>query len=159
MENAVSRYPTTNGNGRWAHISGMQVTFDPARPAFAVTTNPTTNVSTITNFGQRVRSIVLNDGRVLVADGQVVPGAPSVNVATIDFLVQTANSDPITNPDGLGGDQYPWGRGTTFIRLGVSYQRALSNYLRQWLGGVLSPANYPATGERRVINLGTASGR
>lgn len=159
MENAVSRYPTTNGNGRWAHIAGMQVTFDPALPAFAVTTNSSTNVSTITNFGQRVRSIVLNDGRVLVANGQVVPGAPSVNVATIDFLVQTANSDAITNPDGLGGDQYPWGRGTTFIRLGVGYQRALSNYLRQWLGGNLSPDNYPAFGERRMINLGTPTGR
>ncbi len=153
LENAVSRYGTTNGNGRFAHISGFQFSFDRSFPAFTATTNLTTNVTTITNFGSRVRDVVLNDGRVLVANGVVVPNAPSVNIATIDFLVQSADSSATLNPDGLGGDQYPWGRGTAYTRLGVNYQRALSNYIRQWLGGNINPNNYPATGENRIINL------
>jgi 5'-nucleotidase/UDP-sugar diphosphatase len=150
MENAVSRYPgfagqTTGGNGRWAHIAGMQVVFDPTRQPMTVNTGGTA----IINPGDRVRSIVLADGRVIVANGMLVPGAPSVNVATIDFLVSTA----ATNPGGLGGDNYPWGTSATFIRLGVTYQRAFSNYIRQWLGGNINAANYPLAGERRLINL------
>jgi 5'-nucleotidase len=149
MENAVSRYPgftgqTTGGNGRWAHIAGMVVVFDPTRQPMTINAGGTA----IINQGDRVRSIVLSDGRVVVANGMVVPGAPSVNVATIDFLVQSAAA----NPGGLGGDNYPWGTGVTYTRLGVTYQRALSNYIRQWLGGNINAFNYPLAGERRLIN-------
>lgn len=123
----------------------MVVVFDPTRQPMTVNTGGTAIILP----GDRVRSIVLNDGRVVVANGMVVPGAPSVNVATIDFLVTTA----ITNPGGLGSDNYPWGTDATFVRLGVTYQRALSNYIRQWLGGNINAFNYPLAGERRLINL------
>ncbi|MCU0688863.1 MAG: 5'-nucleotidase C-terminal domain-containing protein [Phycisphaerales bacterium] len=150
MENAVSRLPgfpnqSTAGNGRWAHIAGMQVTFDTTRQPMTV--NQAGNAIILP--GDRVRSIVLSDGRVIVANGMVVPGAPSVNVATIDFLVSSAPA----NAGGLGGDNYPWGTTATFTRLGVTYQRALSNYIRQWLGGVITQDNYPLAGERRLINI------
>ncbi|MCE2654534.1 MAG: bifunctional metallophosphatase/5'-nucleotidase [Planctomycetaceae bacterium] len=149
LENAVSRYPgggaSTAGNGRWAQIAGMQVVFDPRNTSIAF--DQTTGA--VTRAGNRIRQIILNDGRVIVDNGVVVPGAPSVNIATIDFLVASA----IAPGNGLGGDQYPFGTDATFLRLGVTYQRALSNYLRTWLGGSITPANYPAGGERRIINL------
>jgi len=88
--------------------------------------------------GSRVRDVVLDDGRVLVANGLVLPGAPSVNVATIDFLAVG------------GGDQYPFNN-VPFVRLGVTYQRAFFNYIREYLGGVIRGQDYPNVINNRVI--------
>jgi 5'-nucleotidase len=143
LENAVSRVPTTSSNGRFAQISGFRFSYDSTRPAIAF--GPT---GLVTTPGQRVREVVLNDGRVLVANGVVVPGAPSVNLATIDFLVIATNA---ATPS-LAGDQYPIG-GLPFIRMGATYRQSLSNYMRLWLGGVINSANYPAGGEGRITRL------
>lgn len=89
--------------------------------------------------GSRVLSITLDDGTVLVANGQVVAGARTVSLATIDF---TAN----------GGDGYP------FAALGVqfdnavntiTYQEALADYIETseaqgGLGGVIRASRYGA---------------
>jgi len=83
---------------------------------------------------------VLNDGRVLVRNGVVVPGAPSVNVATIDFLAVQ------------GGDGYPFNN-APFIRLGVTYQRAFFNYIVDFLGGQISGTEYPSVINDRIIRL------
>jgi 5'-nucleotidase len=85
-----------------------------------------------------VRDVILNDGRVLVANGQVVPGAPNVDIATIDFLAVQ------------GGDQYPFNN-APFIRLGVTYQRAFFNYLTQGLGGSILGRDYPNIFNNRII--------
>ena len=62
-------------------------------------------------------------------------------MATVDFLAR-------------GGDEYPY-RGARFTALGVTYQQALSNYIRfpDGLDGVVTPADYPEGGEGRITRL------
>jgi hypothetical protein len=77
---------------------------------------------------------VLDDGTVLIKDGEIVPGKPTVDIATIDFLAR-------------GGDAYPF-RGAPFTTLGVTYQQTLENYLREI--GTVTAADYPEGGEGRI---------
>jgi hypothetical protein len=73
---------------------------------------------------------------VIVRNGVVVPGAPSVNVATVDFLAR-------------GGDQYPF-RGLPFTNLGLFQQQSLDAYITSPLGGVITAREYRAGGEGRI---------
>ena len=81
-------------------------------------------------------SATLDDGTPIIEDGEPVPGAPTVNLATIDFLAR-------------GGDFYPLGD-LPFTVLGTSYQQALRDYIEINLGGQISAADYPAGGEGRT---------
>lgn len=132
MENAVSQ--VEDAGGRFAQISGFKMVYD-----ISGTPQELDEAGNVVTPGTRVQQITLDDGTVIVQDGAVVDGAPSVNVATIDFLAQ-------------GGDQYPF-RGAPFTLLGVSYQQALSNYITEALGGVISAEQYPEGGEGRIIEL------
>ena len=131
MENAVSRVEFADG--RFAQIAGFTMVYDAAEQAQVLDGD-----GNVTTPGSRVRSIILDDGTVIVADGAVVDG-PALNVATIDFLAN-------------GGDQYPF-RGAPFVRLGVTYQQALANYLEVGLNGLISAADYPEGGEGRIVRL------
>ena len=82
--------------------------------------------------------MVLDDGTVIVRDGEVVPGDPVV-LTTIDFLVG-------------GGDCYPL-TDIAFTKLGVSYQQALANYISMDLGGRITAEAYPVSGGGRIIAL------
>lgn len=86
--------------------------------------------------GSRVISAVLADGTVIAEDGVVVSG-DAVPVVTVNFLAG-------------GGDEYPFD-GLPFQILGVSYQKALENYLVEGLGGVVTAAEYPVGGEGRIV--------
>lgn len=137
LENAVSRVAQTDG--RFAQISGFRLVWDASRPALTYNAAGTT----IMTPGERVRDVVLDDGRVVVANGQVVPGAPSVNIATINFLFG-------------GGDQYPInfaGFSNTLITTGVSYQQALFNFIVGPLNGRVTGFDYPASGQGRITRL------
>ncbi|GDX97662.1 5'-nucleotidase [Phycisphaerae bacterium] len=139
LENSVSRIPAADG--RFLQIAGMRIRYETiGRTAQTVTQTSTTpagdRIFSITP-GTRIRDIVLNDGRVLVRNGAVVPGAPSVNMATIDFTAQ-------------GGDSFPF-NAIPYTRLGTTYQRAFFNYLTQALGGQVSSQDYPAAGQGRII--------
>jgi 5'-nucleotidase len=136
LENAVSR--VSAADGRFPHLSGARIVWDAtgvpqvltgAAPPYVVTTP-----------GTRVRDVILADGRVLIWNGMVLPGAPSVNIATIDFLAVQ------------GGDQYPFNN-LPFVRLGVTYQRAFFNYLVQGLGGQIRGQDYPRVINNRIIRL------
>jgi hypothetical protein len=84
--------------------------------------------------GTRVVEIALDDGTPIVAGGRVVPGAPAANIATIDFCARD-------------GDQYPF-RGAPFVIFaGVTYQQALSTFIQEDLGGVITAADYPESGK------------
>lgn len=127
LENAYSRIdvpgePNPGGTGRFAQISGMRVLY---------------NVDVLPTEG-RVRRVVLDDGTVIVADGQVVKGAPAVTLATVDFLAR-------------GGDEYPFGD-APFTIVGFSYQRALENFVSAdtGLGGFITAEDYPVGGEGRI---------
>jgi len=132
VENLVSRIPLADG--RFGQIAGFSFTYDATRTAQVVD-----NAGTVLTPGDRVRSLVLDDGTVTVQDGAVVAG-DAVAVATNDFSAR-------------GGDQYPF-RGLPFTTVGVVYQQALADYLVEDLAGLVSAADYPEGGEGRITRLG-----
>jgi 2',3'-cyclic-nucleotide 2'-phosphodiesterase (5'-nucleotidase family) len=131
IENLVSRIPLEDG--RFGHISGFRFTYDASLTAQVVD-----NDGNVLTPGNRVRSVVLDDGTVIVADG-VVQDGPPVAIATNDFSAR-------------GGDQYPF-RDLPFTTVGFTYQQALAAYLVDDLGGVVSVADYPEGGEGRIVRL------
>ncbi|MEM1056502.1 MAG: choice-of-anchor I family protein [Bacteroidota bacterium] len=133
LENAYSRLP--NQGGQFAQIAGFSVIIDPSEPAREVDED-----GNVTEEGSRVRSVVLDDATVLVEAGEVVEAAPSVALATIDFLAR-------------GGDRYPYD-GLAFTVLGETYQSALEDFLTTDLGGVVTAAAYPLGGEGRITIVG-----
>jgi 5'-nucleotidase len=132
VENMVSRIPLADG--RFGQVGGFSFTYDATRTAQVVN-----DAGTVLTPGDRVRSLVLDDGTVIVADGAVVAG-PGVAIATNDFSAR-------------GGDQYPF-RGLPFTTVGLSYQQALSDYIVEDLAGLVSAADYPEGGEGRIVRLG-----
>jgi len=143
MEHGVAFFTSeVTSNGRFPQISGFRMTVD--KSATAQTLDSSGNV---TRQGERIRSLELDDGTDVVADGAIAPGAPTVNVATTNF---TAG----------GGDGYPF-RGLTFVpaRQGdavVPYQQSLFQYLTDpstsvvaglaARGGSVTAASHPGTG-------------
>lgn len=121
--------------GRFAQVGGMRFTYDPSQTAQELAED-----GTVATPGQRVRELALDDGRVLVQNGQVVQGAPAVRVATIDFLAR-------------GGDGYPFGD-LEFSSLDVTYQQALRDYIADGLGGRVTAAQYPEGGTGRITAAG-----
>ena len=134
LEQAVDRIP--GAGGQFAQVSGFTLTYDPAAPAREIARDG--DCSLVGNPGERVREVVLDDGTVIVSDGQVVPGDPVV-LAIIDFLVG-------------GGDCYPL-TDISFTKLGVSYQQALANYISMDLGGAITAEDYPVGGGGRIVAL------
>ena len=125
LENAVSRVEFSDG--RFAQVAGFKFVYNPALPA-----------------GSRVVSATLSDGTAIIANGAVVEGAPSISIATIDFLAR-------------GGDEYPY-NGAAFTSLGITYQQALSNYIVSNLEGRITAAQYPEGGEGRITTVTNAAG-
>ncbi|HEU4542474.1 MAG TPA: 5'-nucleotidase C-terminal domain-containing protein [Jiangellaceae bacterium] len=131
VENLVSRAPLADG--RFGQVSGFRFTYNTTGTAQVVTDDGVVLVP-----GTRVQSIVLDDGTVIVENGNVVDG-PAIAVATNDFSAR-------------GGDQYPF-RGLPFTTVGVTYQQALLQYIVEDLGGLITAADYPEGGEGRIIAL------
>jgi 5'-nucleotidase len=139
LENAVSRAvtgDTPGGTGRFAQISGFSFVWDATGTAQVLDPDD----GSVTTPGTRVQEVVLDDATVIVTGGSVVVGA-DLTIVTIDFLAR-------------GGDQYPY-RGAPFTSVGVSYQRALRNYIQgaAGLNGVIGAADYPEGGEGRITRL------
>jgi 5'-nucleotidase len=132
LENAVSAVEFTSG--RFAQVAGFSFSWDPAG-----TPQELDGDGMVVVPGTRVQTITLDGGTPIVVDGAVVDDAPSVNIATIDFLAR-------------GGDQYPY-RGAPFTSVGVSYQQALSNYIADALAGTIAEVDYPEGGEGRITEL------
>jgi 5'-nucleotidase len=131
MENAVSRIPLADG--RFAQVAGFRFTYDATQPGQVVD-----DAGTVLTPGSRVRSVVLDDGTVIVQDGALVAG-PAIAVATNDFSAR-------------GGDQYPF-RGLPFTTVGVTYQQSLLEYLTDGLDGQVTAAEYPEGGEGRIVRI------
>ena len=129
LENAVSQIES--GSGRFAQIAGFRFKYDPHGTAQELDEN-----GEVITAGARIREVVLDDGRVIVRNGEVVANAPSVSIATIDFLAR-------------GGDQYPYGD-VEFVPLGVSYQQAVRDYVGEALGGEITEAAYPDGANARI---------
>ncbi len=131
LENAYSRIAAADG--RFAHVAGMRVVVDTSRQPMVIDLD-----GNIVTPGERVRSVILADGTVIIENGEIAPTARPVNIATIDFLAR-------------GGDQYPFPRPFTFIRLGATYQQALRNYIVNGLGGRITRSQYPEGGAGRIL--------
>ncbi len=131
LENGYAFAP--GANGRFTQVAGLTVTYSLSGTPIVIATD-----GTITTPGTRVRSVVLDDGTVIVQDGNVVAGPP-INVATIDFLAR-------------GGDQYPFGN-LPFGTVGATYQQGLFNYIVQGLSGQITAADYPEGGEGRIVQI------
>ncbi len=127
LENAYSRLDVpdgfpTDGSGRFAQVGGLKVQYN-------IDVNPGEG---------RVRRVMLNDGTEIIRNGRPVWNAPTVTLATVDFLAR-------------GGDEYPFGD-APFTIVGFTYQLSLANYISSPAGldGVISAADYPAGGEGRI---------
>lgn len=136
LEQALDRIP--DAGDHFPQISGFRVDYDPAAPAREIARDR--DCSLVGDPGARVREVVLSDGTIIVANGEVVPGAPVV-IATLDFLA-------------LGGECYPLA-GLPFTNLGVSYRQALAGYISEGLGGVITASDYPAGGGDRLVAVGS----
>ncbi len=139
LENGYSAVNNTiGGSGRFAQISGMRVKYDSRRTPRE--TNDLTLV--VEEEGDRVIEAVLADGRVMIANGQPVAGAPTIAVATGNFLAG-------------GGDEYlVFGDKPSFLT-GVAEQDALADYLSNDLGGVVTALQYPVGGQNRIVDIAT----
>lgn len=136
LENAVSQ--AEHGAGRFPQIAGFTMMWDPNGTAQVLDDD-----GRVVTPGTRIRSVRLADGTWLVRDGDVVVGAGSVHVATLDFLAR-------------GGDEYPF-RAASFVSIGVTYQQAIANYIARELGGVVTAERYPEGGEGRIVATGDSS--
>jgi 5'-nucleotidase len=116
------------GDGGFVHLAGATVVIDPSFPARVA--DQTTGEQLAP--GQRVRSLVLDDGTVVVADG--VTQDVTVDVAGLNFSLG-------------GGDAYP---AVPFTTVGATDQQALQGYIEGPLGGVVTEAQYPRGGEGRI---------
>ncbi|MCA9702210.1 MAG: 5'-nucleotidase C-terminal domain-containing protein, partial [Myxococcales bacterium] len=114
LENAYSRVEFVDG--RFAQIGGFSVVYDPNAQGLEFD-----DQGMVVTPGERIIAVTLDDDTKIIENGAPVNGAPSVNVATINFLAQ-------------GGDQYDFGD-SPFVSLGVTYQQALANYIAEGLGG------------------------
>lgn len=131
LENAVSRVEFTDG--RYAQVAGLEFTWDPAGISQIITNG------VITTPGTRIIEAKLANGAMIIENGMVLPDAPAINVATIDFLAK-------------GGDQYPYGE-LEFTTLGVTYQQALFNYISNARNALITAEDYPEGGNARILNL------
>ena len=134
LEQALGRLPSAGG--QFAQVSGFTLTYDPSAPAREIARDG--DCSLVGNPGGRVQEVVLDDGTVIVADGQVVPGDPVVLV-TIDFLAGGGDCYPLTDID--------------FTKLGETYQQALAIYISKDLGGKITAEDYPVGGGGRIVAL------
>jgi 5'-nucleotidase len=117
LENAVSN--VENVDGRFAQVAGFEFSYDPEAEA-----------------GSRVIDVTLDDGTILISNGNVQDPDATVSISTIDFLAR-------------GGDDYDFGT-EDFEVLGITYQQALESFLVDDLQGLISAEAYPEGGEGRI---------
>ena len=136
MENSVSALAggANDGSGRFAQVAGFTIHWDSLRPSLEYDLE-----GNVVTEGERIWSITLHDddSTQIVSEGNLVDGAPNINLAVVNF---TAG----------GGDQYPLAD-LNYTPVGVTYQRALYNYIVEELNGTISTAMYPEGGEGRIV--------
>jgi 5'-nucleotidase len=140
LENAVACTQSADfavnplcGSGRFAQVSGFSFEWTASGTGLILDGDGNVVVP-----GTRVLDVVLDDGTPIVVGGAVQAG-PDITIAISDFLAK-------------GGDQYPF-RGAPLTIIGVTYQQALSNFIVDGLGGLISAADYPEGGEGRITEL------
>ncbi|MCF8371541.1 MAG: choice-of-anchor I family protein [Bacteroidales bacterium] len=133
LENCVSaQFNGANiGNGRFAQVGGFKFEYDTAAQSLAYDLS-----GNLLQQGERIWKVTLDNGTPIVWEGQVVPGAPNLNIAIVNFSAK-------------GGDQYPLAN-NNMVTLGATYQQALFNYVVNGLNGLITAVDYPEGGEGRI---------
>lgn len=106
--------------GRFGQIAGFRMVYDAKAPA-----------------GQRILSLVLDDGREILRDGKVLPQAPTVTFATVDFLAR-------------GGDNYPFNPAHVTLTDTQQFD-ALRRFASEELQGRITATRYPEGGLGRIV--------
>ena len=144
LENAYSQLSTdVNGDilgedGRFAHISGGVVTYDLSGEPYTHDASGAT-----INPGSRIVSLVLDNGTVVVENGQSVDSV-TVDMASVDFSMN-------------GGDFYPFDQaGQPVLASDFLALDAFEEFLTVQLGGQVLAADYTEladldAGRQRVI--------
>nr|WP_246381844.1 5'-nucleotidase C-terminal domain-containing protein [Prauserella isguenensis] len=133
LERGVAAAP--DAAGAFMQVSGVKFTYDPSAKAQVVDENS----GEVVEPGERVQNVMLDDGTVVVENGEVVEGAP-ISVATNDFSAR-------------GGDGYPFGD-LDFTSVGATYQQAVEGYLIEGLDGSVTADQYPVGGNGRIATTG-----
>ncbi|MYI57019.1 MAG: hypothetical protein F4062_08370, partial [Acidimicrobiia bacterium] len=127
--------------GQYSQVAGMSLVIDVGMPAREID-RESDDCALVGHEGARVRSIVLDDGTVIVEDGEVVPGDPVV-MTTVSWFAG-------------GGDCFP-AADLPHTKLGINDQRTLADYLTDALGGVVTAEQYPVGGEGRVTIIDSSA--
>ncbi|MBA2558112.1 MAG: bifunctional metallophosphatase/5'-nucleotidase [Chloroflexi bacterium] len=135
LETSVS----VEGSGRFGQWAGVEFIYDVGNQPRMIDEDN----CAVSDAGSRIVSASVN-GIAIVSGGALVPGAPSIDLATNDFTFR-------------GGDCYDFGPGG-FTTLGVTYQQALANFLiaptsAGGPGGEITAEQYPEGGEGRITRL------
>ncbi len=124
FEVSGARYPATSG--AFLQVAGIAVVYDASRAA-----------------GGRVVSLTLAGGAPIVAEGEIVEGAPAVTVITSSFVAN-------------GGDGYEvLGANPDKLRILASYEQALREYLQDMGTVSADDPRYAPGGEGRSAFLET----
>ena len=113
---------TLGAAGQFLQAAGYSVRYDASRAV-----------------GDRVLTLTLDDGTVLVANGEPTNALETISVATNDFTLRN-------------GDGYDF-TGVDFTVLPLTYQQALLTYLTGELGGTVTADAYPVGGEGRIVEV------
>ncbi|MHA7836124.1 MAG: bifunctional metallophosphatase/5'-nucleotidase [bacterium] len=128
IEEGAIRLPAS-GDGGFVQVSaGTTLILDPSFPARVADQSTGVQLSP----GERVRTLVLADGTVVVEDG--VTRDVTVDVAALNFSLN-------------GGDAYP---AVPNVTVGVTDQQSLQGFIENELGGVVRAVDYPRGGEGRI---------
>jgi 5'-nucleotidase len=131
LERGASGLP--DAAGQFAQVGGISIEIDTSQTAQVVADGE------IATEGDRIRSVTLSDGTVLVEDGAVVDDATEFILTTVNFTAQ-------------GGDAYPFAavglEPSEYVQVAPSYQQALQDFLEQL--GTVTAADYPTNPTDRI---------
>ena len=121
IDTTINKIPDS---GRFPQISNMYIIFNPTRKP-----------------GSRVKEIRLQSGDIIVQNYKIVKYAPSVDVATIDFLAH-------------GGDKWDFGKNKR-VNIGIAVPNAISSFITSsnkngGLNKIILEKQYPSTGLKRI---------
>lgn len=119
-----------SGGGQFMQFAGLKVTCKSIGNAIAIGTD-----GVITAEGARVQSIELTDGTKIVAAGTVVAGAPTVSLVTTDFTAK-------------GGDNYSMLKPLGYTNIGITYEDAMVQFLRNFPKNAAGVPTVPASDVR-----------
>ena len=126
-----------DGTGRFAHLSGMSVVYNITDQAMVLD-----NDGNIVTAGERIKSVILDDGTVLIQQGEVVFNG-TIDIATLNFLA--AGGDQYFDPDYLS-------QAYSFTNLGATDQQSLADYISSFNNSDLaSDSRYDLTADGRII--------